>query len=119
MQKTVVFIISRSPFGDDRPYHLIRMALSLAMDAKPVLMLTGDALLFDAVRDRKGSSLPDVAGQIRLFTEMVGDAYRTELIPPAVPLAEVTDREYDDVVATLSPEEARTYIRNADAVFSC
>jgi len=119
MQKTIIFIISKSPFCDDRPYHLIRMALSLAMDAKPILLITGDALLIDTVYGSRISALPDVVGQLRLFDEMVGKAYRTDLIPPSTKYVDGAGGPTTDILKHLSLADAKKYIREADAVFTC
>ncbi len=117
MSKSIVFLITRSPFATDRPYHLTRMALALAVDARPTLLFSGDALLIDRVAPDKLTGLPDLVGQLRLFDEMVGSAYRTELIaptadwgPPATPL---------DYLKSLSPSQARACLREANAVIRC
>jgi len=119
MKKTIIFIISKSPFCDDRPYHLIRMALSLAMDAKPILLVTGDALLIGAVHANRASLLPDVAAQLRIFDELVGEVYRTDLISPSAKIVGEADGPAADILKHLSLTDAKKYIRDADVVFTC
>lgn len=119
MPKSVIFIISTSPFHNDQPYHMIRMALSLAVDAKPILILTGDALFVDGIHERKLSTLPDVVGQLRIFNEMVGEAYYSDLIAPTTRRSSNMRGSVAELVQKISCSEALTHIRNADAILSC
>ncbi len=117
MSKSIVFVITRSPFATDRPYHLARMALALAVDARPTLLFTGDALLIDRLDPDKVAGLPDLIGQLRLFDEMVGSAYRTQLIAPTADWEPApAPLEY---LKSLSPSQASACIREADAVIRC
>lgn len=52
--KTYLFIINNSPYGDERPYNVLRLALNLVKrpEASVRVFMTGDGVQC-AVRDQK------------------------------------------------------------------
>jgi uncharacterized protein involved in oxidation of intracellular sulfur len=56
-KKTFLFIINDAPYGNERPYNALRLALNLAKrsEARVRVFLTGDGVLCA----RKGQKTPD------------------------------------------------------------
>jgi sulfur relay (sulfurtransferase) DsrF/TusC family protein len=78
IKKTIVFILSESPFASDRNYHVLRMALAIALDAQPRIILTGEAVQLSRPERRIHAPLPDAIGQLRLLREMEVPVYVLE-----------------------------------------
>jgi uncharacterized protein involved in oxidation of intracellular sulfur len=57
MGETYLFIINNAPYGDERPYNALRLAMSLAKrgDTEVRVFLTGDGVCCA----RKGQKTPD------------------------------------------------------------
>ncbi len=57
MTQTYLFIINNAPYGDERPYNALRLALSLSKreDIQVKVFLTGDGVSCA----RKGQKTPD------------------------------------------------------------
>lgn len=78
IKKGVLFFLSEGPYASDRNYHLVRMALSIALDAKPQLVLLGDAVRLASCREEPSLPLNDVVNQLRLLREMEVPVYAIE-----------------------------------------
>ncbi len=75
VKKGIVFILSESPYASDRNYHLARMALAIALDAAPRLILSDDAVRLAVCSEEPPLPLNDVPGQLRLLCEMEVPVY--------------------------------------------
>lgn len=113
MNRRVVFLVERTPWSDDQAYHFVRMALSLAADAEPVLIFAGAGAAMRHIAEPP-EGCPDVAGQLRLYQEMVGPAYWT-CWDRARPVATAAA----DALTYVPPEQAAALIRSGRAVFRC
>ena len=78
VKKGVLFILSDGPYTTDRNFHVVRMALSIALDAKPQLVLQGDGVRLSVCTQEPSPPLNDVVSQLRLLREMEVPIYVVE-----------------------------------------
>lgn len=78
IKKGVLFLLSEGPYATDRNFHLARMALSIALDAKPQLVLLGDGVRLSVCAQEPSLPLNDVVSQLRLLREMEVPIYVVE-----------------------------------------
>lgn len=78
IKKGVLFFLSEGPYASDRNYHLVRMALSIALDAKPQLVFVGDAVRLSLCTQDPSPPLNDVVSQLRMLQEMGVPMYAVE-----------------------------------------
>ncbi len=78
VKKGVLFFLSDGPYATDRNFHLVRMALSIALDAKPQLVLLGDGVRLSVCTQEPSPPLNDVVSQLRLLREMEVPIYVVE-----------------------------------------
>ncbi len=114
MKKRIVFLIERSPWHDDQAYHFVRMALSLAVDAEPAILFAETGSVVRKLNGHVPDGCPDIAGQLRLFAEMVGPAYWTDW-----GRCEGCDSPSSDLVAYLPARDAIELIRGSHSLVRC
>jgi sulfur relay (sulfurtransferase) DsrF/TusC family protein len=78
IKKGVLFFLSEGPYATDRNFHLVRMALSIALDAKPQLVLVDDGVRLSVCTQEPSLPLNDVVSQLRLLREMEVSIYVVE-----------------------------------------
>lgn len=78
IKKGVLFFLSEGPYATDRNFHLVRMALSIALDAKPQLVLLDDGVRLSVCTQEPSPPLNDVVSQLRLLREMEVQIYVVE-----------------------------------------
>ncbi len=78
IKKGVLFFLLEGPYASDRNLHLVRMALSIALDAKPQLVLLGDAVRLSICTQDPSPPLNDVVSQLRMLQEMDVPTYAVE-----------------------------------------
>ncbi|MHB8697709.1 MAG: DsrE family protein [Sulfuricaulis sp.] len=78
VKKGVLFLLSEGPYATDWNFHLVRMALSIALDAKPQLVLRGDGVRLSVCAQEPLPPLNDVVSQLRLLREMEVPIYVVE-----------------------------------------
>ena len=64
-RKNILFILQSSAFNGDRNYQVARMALAIAMDASPNVLLSGKALALAALGRKAEKPLADFYEQER------------------------------------------------------
>lgn len=114
MKKRIVFLVERSPWSDDQAYHFVRMALSLAVDADPILIFAGEGSAVRNLDNHIPDDCPDISGQLRLYTEMVGPAYWTTWSGE-----QPSDGGDSTDVVFMHPSKAADLIRNGHSVIRC
>lgn len=78
VKKGLLLFLSEGPYASDRNYHLVRMALSIALDAKPQLVFVGDAVRLSLCTESLPPPLNAVAGHLRMLQEMGVPMYALE-----------------------------------------
>lgn len=78
VKKVALFVLSEGPHATDRNFHLVRMALSIALDAQPQLVLSQDAVRIASCGQETAQPLNDVVSQVRLLREMEVPIYVVE-----------------------------------------
>ena len=114
MKKRVVFLVERTPWSDDQAYHFVRMALSLAADAEPVLIFAGVGSIIRNLTDAPPDGFPDIAGQLRLFNEMVGPVYWTTWDS-----RDARENVAGDALVYMPPDKVSEVIRNGHSLIHC
>lgn len=114
MKKKIVFLVEKSPWNDDQAYHFVRMALSLAVDADPVLIFAGEGSAVRNLDSCVPDGCQDIAGQLRLYSEMVGPAYWTNWN------GDISGSNTESgTVVFMAPCKAADMIRNGHSLIRC